>query len=201
MKTSTMETKFTEQQSLQVIQEMIENTKAKFRDNGFFYLLWGWLVLIASLSQFTLMNIGFEYAWLPWPVMMMGGGIASGIAGYRLGKESKVKTFFDTAILSLWLAFTITLFIILIAAGAGRISWNMANVLIIALYGLATYISGSMMKFKPLIFGGIFSWMVAVVGLFLPPVYSLPLVSVSIIVAYLIPGYMLKSRAKTNGYV
>ena len=196
-----METQFTEQQSIKVIHEMIENTKAKFRDNGFFYLLWGWLVLIASLSHFIMLNLEYEYAWLPWPVMMCGGGIASGIAGYRLGRKASVKTFFDTAIISLWLAFTITLFIILLASGVGRISWDTANVLIIALYGLGTFISGNMMKFKPLIWGGVFSWILAIVGLFLSPYYSLPLVAISIIVAYLIPGYMLKSRAKTNGYV
>jgi len=196
-----METQFTEQQSIKVIHEMIENTKAKFRDNGFFYLLWGWLVLIASISHFIMMNLGYEYAWLPWPIMMIGGGIVSGIAGYRLGKKASVKTFFDTAIVSLWYAFTITLFIILVASGVGRISWDTANVLIIALYGLGTFISGNMMKFKPLIWGGIFSWVVAIVGLFLSSYYSLPLVTISIIIAYLIPGYMLKSRAKSNGYV
>lgn len=197
-----METKFTEQQGLEVIHQMIENTKAKFRDNGFFYLLWGWLVLIASVSHFVLMKMGFgEYAAAPWPILMIGGGIASGIAGHRLGKKTKVKTFFDTSIVSLWMAFTITLFIILFAAGFGRISFDMANVLIIALYGLGTYISGRIMKFKPLIVGGVVSWILAVVGILLPPVYSLPLISVSIVIAYLIPGYMLKSRAKNNGYV
>ncbi len=196
-----METNFTEQQSIKVIHEMIENTKAKFNDNGFFFLLWGWLVLIASLSHFIMLIIGFEYAWLPWPVTMFGGGIASGIVGYRMGKQAQVKTIFDTTIVSLWYAFTITLFIILIAAGVGQISWNTSNVLIIALYGLGTFVSGNMMKFKPLIFGGIFSWVVAIVGMFLPPMYSLPMVTISITVAYLIPGYMLKSRAKTNGHV
>lgn len=196
-----METKFTEQQSLQVIHEMIENTKAKFQDNGFFYLLWGWLVLIASSSHFIMLIMGIEYAWLPWPVTMFGGGIASGIAGYRMGKKAQVKTFFDTAIISLWYAFTVTLLIVLVAAGFGQISWNMSNILIIALYGLGTFISGSMMKFTPLVIGGVFSWGIALLGLFLPPMYSLPLVSVSIVVAYLIPGYMLKSRAKTNRHV
>ena len=196
-----METKFTEQQGLQVIQEMIENTKSKFRDNGFFYLLWGWLVLIGSSSQFIMMNMGIEYAWLPWPILMFGGGIASGIAGYKLGKKTKVKTFFDTAITSLWFAFIITLFIFLFASAAGRITWSMANVFVIALYGLATFISGRMMNFNPLIFGGVFSWTAAIVGIFIPEMYTLPLVSVSIIVAYLIPGYMLKARAKSNGYV
>jgi len=113
-----MKTKFSEQQSLEVIHQMIENTKAKFRDNGFFYLLWGWLVLIASLSHFIMLNMGLDkYAAAPWPILMIGGGIASGIAGYKLGKKTKVKTFFDTSIISLWIAFTITLFFILLAAG------------------------------------------------------------------------------------
>lgn len=196
-----METKFTEQQSLQVIQDMIENTKAKFQDNGFFYLLWGWLVLIASASHFIMMQLGIEYFWLAWPITMIAGGVTSGIVGYRMGKKAQVKTIFDTTIVSLWYAFTITLFIILLAAGAGKISWSMANVFIIALYGLGTFISGKMMQFNPLIFGGIFSWVLACVGIFLPAIYSMPLVSVSIIVAYLIPGYILKSRAKTNGHV
>ncbi len=196
-----METNFTEKQGIKVIQEMIENTKAKFRDNGFFYLLWGWLVLIASTSHFIMMSMGIEYFWVAWPVTMTVGGITSGVVGYRMGKKAQVKTFFDTAVVSLWYAFTITLFIILISAGAGKISWQMSNVLIIALYGLGTFISGKMMQFKPLIFGGVFSWIAAIVGIFLPPMYSMPLVSVSIIVSYLIPGYLLKSRAKSNGYV
>lgn len=196
-----METKFTEQESLKVIHEMIENTKSKFRDNGFFYLLWGWLVLIASLGQFIFMHFGYEYAWILWPVTMIIGGVASGVAGYRLGKKAVVKTFFDTAITSLWYAFTVTLFIVLFAAGTGRISWDTANILIIALYGMGTFISGSMMKFKPLVFGGIFSWGIAIIGLFISSEFTLVLVAVSIIVAYLIPGYMLKSRAKTNAYV
>jgi len=196
-----METKFTEQQGIQVIQDMIENTKAKFQDNGFFYLLWGWLVLIASSSHFIMMQLDIEYFWAAWPVTMIIGGITSGIVGYRMGKKAQVKTFFDTAIVSLWYAFTFTLFIVLIAAGAGKISWSMANVFIVALYGLGTFISGKMMQFNPLIIGGVFCWFAAGVGIFLPAMYAMPLVTVSIIVAYLIPGYMLKSRAKTNGHV
>jgi len=180
---------------------MIENTKAKFQDNGFFYLLWGWLVLFASSSHFVMFQMGIEYFWAAWPVAMTAGGITSGIVGYRMGKKAQVKTIFDTTIVSLWYAFTVTLFVILVSAGAGKISWNMANVLIIALYGLGTFISGSMMQFKPLVFGGIFSWVAAGVGIFLPAMYSMPLVSVSILVAYLIPGYMLKSRAKNNSHV
>ena len=196
-----METTFTEQDSLRVITEMIENSKAKIRDNGFFYLLWGWLVLIASLSNFILLIIDYDKAWLPWPILMTGGGIASGIAGYRLGKRIKVRTFFDTAMIYLWYGFLATLMIILFTAAKGNVSWVVTNALIIALYGLGTFVSGGILNFKPLIWGGIFSWIIAIVTLFIPDLYSLLAVALSIVVAYLIPGYMLKSRFNKTSYV
>jgi hypothetical protein len=196
-----METKFNEQDSLRVIHEMIENSKAKISDNGFFYLLWGWLVLIASISNFILLKIEFEQAWLPWPILMIGGGIVSGIAGYRIGKKAKVITFFDKAIIYLWYGFVVTLIIILVTAGFGRMSWTATNTLIIALYGLGTFVSGGILKFKPLIFGGVFCWIISLVTLFIPELYSLLMVALSIIVAYLIPGYMLKAREKNHSYV
>ncbi|MCD4790047.1 MAG: hypothetical protein K8R37_08620 [Bacteroidales bacterium] len=196
-----METNFNEQDSLRVIREMIENSKAKIKDNGFFYLLWGWLVLIASLSNFFLLKIEFEQAWLPWPVLMMGGGIVSGIVGYRIGKKAKSRTLFDTTMIYLWYGFLVTLIIILISASIGRLSWMVTDALIIALYGLGTFVSGGMLKFKPLIFGGIFSWAIAIVTLFIPEPFCLLMVTLSIVVSYLIPGYMLKSRFNNNSHV
>ena len=68
--------------------------------------------------------MGIEYFWVAWPVTMTIGGITSGVVGYRMGKKAQVKTFFDTAVVSLWYAFTITLFLILLAAGAGKITWR-----------------------------------------------------------------------------
>lgn len=196
-----METIFNEKDSLRIITEMIENSRAKIRDNGFFYLLWGWLVLIASLSNFILLQIGYEQAWLPWPILMNGGAIVSAIVGYRLGKKIKVKTMFDTTMIYLWYGFLITILIILFSAGFGKISWNIANTFIIALYGLGTFVSGGILKFKPLIIGGIISWILAAVTIFIPEIYSLLAVALSIIIAYLIPGYMLNSRGKNKSHV
>ncbi len=63
-----MKTTFNEQDSIRVITEMIENSKSNFKDNSFFYLLWGWLVLIASVTNFALLKMGYyEIAWVPCP--------------------------------------------------------------------------------------------------------------------------------------
>jgi len=132
---------------------------------------------------------------------MFGGGIVSGIAGYRLGKRAKAKTMFDTAMAYLWGGFVITLFIILFTSASGIISWKASNILIIALYGLGTFVSGGLLKFKPLIIGGVFSWAIAVTTIFIPELYSMLMVALSIVVTYLVPGYMLKSKEKNLSHV
>jgi len=197
-----MENTFSEQDSIRVITEMIENSKSNIKDNSFFYLLWGWLVLIASVTNFTLLKMGyFEISWIPWPVLMFGGGIVSGIAGRRMSKKTKVKTMFDCAMAYLWGGFVITIFIILFLSAYGNISWKTSNIMVIALYGLGTFVSGGILKFKPLIIGGIISWAIAIATLFLPEIFSLLMVASSIVIAYLIPGYMLKSKEQSLSHV
>ncbi len=197
-----MKNTFSEQDSIRVITEMIENSKSNIKDNSFFYLLWGWLVLIASVTNFALLKMGyFEISWIPWPILMFGGGITSSIVGKRMGKKAKVKTMFDSAMAYLWSGFVITIFIILFLSAYGNISWKASNIMIIALYGLGTFVSGGMLKFKPLIIGGIITWAIAIATQFIPEIYSLLMVALSIIIAYLIPGYMLKSKEKSHRHV
>lgn len=196
-----MKNEFNEKESLILIQEMIENSKTRLGESSFFFLLWGWLVLFASLIHFALLYTSFPYPYLPWPVMMFIGGIIAGIAGYRMRKRKRVKTYLETTMNYLWLSFAITMFFILVSAGLGKISWEMNDILIIALYGLGTFASGGIIKFKPLIFGGIVTWIIAFVSLFIAPEYSLLSIALSIIVAYLIPGYLLKSKEKLQSHV
>ena len=41
----------TEQESLLLIGQMIQHTKQTVQENGFIFLLWGWLVFAASISH------------------------------------------------------------------------------------------------------------------------------------------------------
>ncbi|RLD65244.1 MAG: hypothetical protein DRI95_09140 [Bacteroidetes bacterium] len=193
-----MEKNFSEQDSLKLISEMLENTKARFNENGFFYLLWGWLVLIASLLHFTLLYTDFQHPYIGWPVIMMGGGIVSGIAGYRKGKDAKVSTFIDRSMIFLWIGFVISLLILFAIVIIGHIKWHLLSILIIALYGLPTFVSGGILKFKPLIYGALACWVLAIISLFVQEEYVILLSAISVIFAYLIPGYMLKSKFNKN---
>jgi len=194
-----MEKQFDEQMNLKIIAEAIENAKTNFKDNGFFYLLWGWLVLCASLMEYGLIKFtSTPYHWVGWPILMTAGGIVSGVYGYRLAKKATVKTIIDNTMIYLWYGFVISLLIILVVGIINHTSWLMLNPLIIVLYGLGTFVSGGILKFKPLIVGGILAWLIAIVAFFIQSEVQLLLIAAAIIVSYLIPGYMLKHRNSSH---
>lgn len=201
-----MEKQLDEQLSLQIIKEAIDNAKSNLKDNGFFYLLWGWLVLIASLLEFGLIRFSdTPYHWVGWPVLMTAGALISGIYGYRLGKRSSHKTHLDVAMIYLWYGFLVVIGILLFMAGTKVITFNLMNALIIVMYGLGTFVSGGILKYKPLIIGGIAAWVISIFSFLIIPwypehlEYQLLMMALAIIVSYLIPGYMLKRRS--NGHV
>lgn len=190
-----METNLTQQQSLKIIQEMIATSKNNLKDNSFFYLLWGWLVLIASLSHFFMLQVGWSHPYLAWPILMSSGAVVSVIAGYRLGKKAKVMSHVDKMIIYLWYGFLAVMLILIAMSLLGKINWITLYPVIIALYGLGTFVSGGVLKFRPLILGGISCWVISVVAFFTPTVYVLLLVGLSVIISYLIPGYLLKTKS------
>jgi hypothetical protein len=136
--------------------------------------------------------MGIFYSFLAWPVIMTAGMVISVIAGIRMGKRAGFRTHIDTAMIYLWYGFFFSLLIILAFAIGGKVSWGIANALIISMYGLGTFVSGGILKFKPLIIGGICSWIISLGVLIVPREYTLLLVAGSIIIAYLIPGYLLR---------
>ncbi len=196
-----MEEPFNEQESLQLIREMIDNAKARLEAGSFFYLLWGWLVLAATLIHFSLLYTRFAYPYLVWPVIMVVG-LAGTFYGIRKSKrKAKAKTYLATSIGFLWGGFSVMLFILLFTAMKGNIHWAVFNILIIALYGLCIFVSGGIIRFKPLIWGGIASWVIAVASLFIAPQYTFLSIALSIVVSYLIPGYLLRNKENASNHV
>jgi len=192
-----MEAQLNEKQSLEIITNMIRKTRHRLSESAFDYLMWGWLVFIAAVLQFILLKIpGLEaYAWYTWPVFMTGGGIASGIYNSRKAKEKGHETHIDYMMKYIWGGFIVLMFILLLHAP--KIGWTGTQTLIMAMYGLGTFISGALLRFRPMIFGSISAWALAVTGYLFPffsenIAHTVLLLAASIVTAYLIPGYLLK---------
>ena len=185
-----------EKEALLVIEQMINSTKEDIKDNGFYYYMWGWLVFIAAISNAIILHFNLlEVHSLPWIILMPLGGIITFIASKR-EKQPSVKTYVSESMGIVVKAFSISLFIICFAMPLGH-QWKAFYPTIMIIYAIWLFVSGGMLKFKPLQYGGILNWLLALVGfVWASTQIHLLLIAMGVIGGFIIPGHLLKS--KTN---
>jgi hypothetical protein len=150
-------------ESLQVIQSMIDKTKQALSRNSLYFLVWGWLTFIACIAQFYLKRIvQYEKHYLVWLVVIVGV-VATFFLVSREERNRKVRTYVDDAMKYLWTGMGISFFILSFILG--KTGWgNTVFPFFMMMYGLGTYVSGLLLRFRPLLIGGIISWMLALIA-------------------------------------
>lgn len=185
-----------EQDSLRIIHEMIHKTQGSVKDNGFHFLLWGWLVLVAALTQYIAIKLGQgEKGGIAWAILMPLGGIISGIKGWRDGKKEKVKTYTQELLKYALAAFLAGLFIVLFFMSMNG-GWEKAYPMIMMVYGMWLFISGGALKFKPLIIGGIIDWLCSIASFYVHTEEIILVLAFAVLAGYIIPGHLLNIKYK-----
>lgn len=186
----------TESESMQLITSMINKAQNRFGETGMLYLFWGWLVLFCCLVQFTALyffeNQNAYYIWyVTWiaPIYQV-------IYLRRLRKQRRVRTYTGEIIKYIWLVFIIciTLFVfILISLKA----YSGINPAVLVMYGMPTFLSGVILKFRPLRIGGICCWILSICAALVAAYeFQLLFIALAVILAWIIPGYLLKAKFK-----
>lgn len=189
----TEEKYMSEEESLRLISSMINRAKNRFSENGFQYLLWGWSVLACCIIQFVTVKIlHMENGYIIWMALWL-------VAIYQIIYVSRMKktvrTYTDDLVGFIWFSFFIvTILLVFICLRSGRP--QMIDSVLLALYGIPVFLSGGLIKFKPLIIGAFACWILAAVSLFIAPDYTILLVAAAIIIAWIIPGYLMGARHK-----
>jgi hypothetical protein len=113
------------------------------------------------------------------------------IYGAVTGRKAKVQTYADKLYMWTWIGFLFAAIVLFIVQ-----SDRMENVTpyILLLAGFPTFLSGFIVKFKPLIAGGICFWVIAILVHFAGPSLALLGTPVAMFTGYLIPGYMLRNK-------
>ncbi|MEO8146253.1 MAG: hypothetical protein ABI723_01385 [Bacteroidia bacterium] len=181
------------EESLRIIQQMIQSVQHEIHDSSFHYLLWGWLVFIASMLQFVVIKTGFDLPpYVGWMVLMPLGGIVATVYGRKMEKQKRVKTYLDEFLRYVIWAFLISLFIVLFFMGQLR---EHCYPMIMVVYAIWLFISGSAIRFTPIKIGGIINWALAIVALFFTDLETQSLIlAAAVLLGYIIPGHMLKAK-------
>jgi hypothetical protein len=189
------EEKFSLQQSLQLIDNMIKQAKNRFTENGFLYLLWGWVILFCSIGHFALIKLQwFEHPEMIWATTWLAV-IYQIIYLAKTSKKETVKTYSENIVNYIWVSFGISMFVLSVILTKTN-GWQRMSSFLLMIYGTPTFLSGIAMQFKPLKVGGITCWILAVISVFLLPLYGLLLLGLAIIIAWIIPGYQLQQKYK-----
>jgi len=186
-----MEENFSPQQSLLLIKSMIDKTKGNIGRNRFHFLLWGWYVFLAILVQFILkVVLHYERHYLVW-LGVIPVSIITIIYSIRQSKRRGVRTYIGDSMSYLWTGVGISFFVLSFIISSSKEGWMFSYPFFILLYGLGTFISGKLLKFTPLVVGGIINWILACIAGYLHYDYQMLLAAVAILTSYIIPGHLL----------
>lgn len=186
---------FNPSQSLALIESMINTAKNRFSENGHLYLLWGWTIFFCSIFHF----LAAWQQWLAHPEMVWcltwAAVIYQVVFLARQKKKEKVKNYTDEISGYVWIAFAVMMFLTIFLMGKNNVFEKMYPMFLV-LYGTPTFLSGVLLRFNPLKVGGICCWCLAIIAAYTAWEYQLLLLSLAVVTAWIVPGYLLKARYK-----
>jgi hypothetical protein len=177
-------------QSLELITSMINQAKGNMQNGSFYFLLWGWVITLCNLGMYYLFKYTEykQYAPLVW-TLSIPAWIITIIYANRQEKKAGMLTHLDRISMWLWIGMAITILPAWIFGA--QTNW-MVNAIILMPVGMATFLSGIIIRFRPLILGGITFWIAGILCYIVGPIEQYLVGAVAIVFGHLVPGYLLK---------
>jgi len=186
------EEKFSEQESLKLINEMILKAKNSHYESGLGPLLWGSVIFICSIvSYFELqynIRTGFDIWWLTFIAVLPQLYIT-----FKSKRQKNFKGYNDTAMNYVWMTFAISI-ALLIHYNSQLHHPGESVPLFLILYGIPTIITSGIKNCKSMLYGGIVCWLCAIITVYIDIKIDLLLMALSALFAWLIPGIILRKR-------
>ena len=190
-----------EQESLLIIQQMIQTAKQEQKDDGLGWIIWGWLLFAASVLTWLNMKFDWFSHYLFWNAF---GCIAGLLMIYELTrdfffkKNQKVKTYTSDLFRKLNGGFFIFLIMIIFSMNLG-VPPVKGFALLIGLYGFWILIYGAALDFRPSIIGAFITWGFGFGALFVKEHHfdeTMILHGLAVLFGYIIPGHLANRALK-----
>ena len=186
----------TEKESLDLISQMIRNTRSRLEDNsGIPFLIWGYTTVIVAVVVWSLVTTSGNYLWhwLWFAIPVFGGTLWLLHNKKQLNNRSRVITFVDRAISHVWMVFGIASFMISIIS---FLTYIPILFIVLLTMGMATAITGLIIRFKPIIFSGFIGILFSPRCVIVRDTSSILIFAAIFVLMMVIPGHMLNYTAK-----
>ena len=201
------ERELSEQESMLLIRQMIQTAKKEQKDDGKGWIIWGWLLFLASFFSYLNLQANWVDGFFFWNLF----GICTIILllyetiRYFFGKKrERVRTYTKDLFEKLNIGFFISLMLIIVSINIG-VDPIYGFALLLGLYGFWILIYGAVLNFKPTIIGAYITWAFAFASLFVTKFeHTMLLHAAAVLFGYIIPGHIAfrefnKIRSKDKG--
>jgi hypothetical protein len=214
------EKNISEEESLQIITQMIAKAKHNFHENGTSAILWGSVVAVCGLVSFAEMNwdisIGFDI-WL----LTFGAILPQVFLSIREQRQRRVLSHTEAAMNAIWIVYGISIFALVfyfntvphttdrLLAEEGRhflevkpdgstVPFHLfvpsPGSLLLLLYAIPTMATGIAHKFRPMLVAAVLCYAFFIISCFVSTSYDMLLNGLAGIFNWLIPGLILRRR-------
>ena len=189
----------TPEESFNIINKAIANFKMNYKEGAKTFLLFGWILTLASFSNFIILKIlHSKEAYELMGFYSLGNWVVFGIIAFiflffmerKTNKDKKVYSHLDGYVKNIWIVAAASFFIAVLICIKLEIA---PPPIMLLIAGIATTTSGLLIKFRPLIIGGMSFFIFSIAATFVSNENIALIVGVATICGYLIPGYFLKS--------
>ncbi|MGZ5246739.1 MAG: hypothetical protein ACXWV5_06855 [Flavitalea sp.] len=185
----------TGEDSLKIIQQMIEVAKDEQSDRGDGWLLWGWILFSVSVISAIFVKTGMgQYIGTTWTAALVVGLVIYFLGNLVVKKKKELtKTYVKDILDRIGTGFFISLFVLVAASFLTNTISAFGYYYV--LYAFWMFIHGSVLKFRPLIYGAIINWAAAVSIFMVNDFFYIMVISaIAILLGYIIPGYILRAE-------
>ena len=181
---------FTPEQQLNRIEEMVFEARMRFEENGFAFILWGITIALASFSQAYLIHIEkYAVSWFPYLAMPLVGLYTFWYFARKENKEKQKKSPIDLIYSRVWIFISLNI-MLLAFFFSGFLRENLVALILIFM-GVATLISGSIIRSNIILFSGLVLHLGGYFAFFLPWEQQPVLMGILGLLAVLLPGVVL----------
>ncbi len=189
------ENKMTEAESLKLINEMIGKAKRSYITTGAASIVWGILIIFCSLLTWYQFYTNHFFDFDVWLLVFLA--VIPQI--YFSIKEKQKKKFVshdERTMTYLWTTFGICIFVLSFYNSKFGSNEHSSTSLFMLMYGIPTFITGGVFKFKPMIFGGLICWVLSIASMYTDIAVDMLFMAACGLFAWLIPGIILWRRYK-----
>lgn len=197
MKTpSTFSDSMSEAQSLRVIKEMIQVSRNKLKQDGILFIVWGWALFGISIvgymerslyPNYTVRGI-FNILEITLPVAAVSFTVY-----YIIKQRKKVQTYIGISLRYVWISLFASMVLINLIQNnvLQEVIFELQHPIFMVLMAFAVTITGGILRYRQLVWGGIVFGILAFVASYLKLEIQLLIESAGLLIAFIVPGHIL----------